>query len=259
MKNTKPQHPLPMLLRRVLRKTLRDSVYRRYVGRHEDGSLALWKRFAEKIPTGTTILDVGAFHGEYSLAAKEVNDNATVVAFEPNPSSCFVLRQSCESKGVDISPLAVSEANGVVQFLCASEESRIIAHVQVAAEVPAGSVSVTAVSLDSWTSENGVRPSLMKIDVEGAEGGILRGGQRILRECQPVILCEVLSDAAASEVMSALPKSYKFWYVDENSGVAKLEPHITRHCWRNKNWLLLPEHVTPPLARPFAHEQPGPH
>jgi FkbM family methyltransferase len=219
-------------------------LYRHYVGRHEEGSIALWRRFALNLLPGTTILDIGAFHGEYSLAAKDVNPKARVFAFEPNPANIRVLRQSCDPNGVEVFPLAVAEANGVVRFLCDSAKSRVTTEAEI---IPSQweVCPVPAVSLDSWASDNAVFPSLVKIDVEGAEGGILRGSKRVLLDCQPIILCEILSDSAGADVMAALPSCYTFWDIDENKGVAKRQPRITRRRWRNKNWLLLPGEMPP--------------
>jgi FkbM family methyltransferase len=244
MTEKKPRDPYPLLLRRLLRRTLPHPVYRRYLGRHEDGSIALWRRFALSLPPGTAILDIGAFHGEYSLAAKEVNPTARVIAFEPNPESLQVLHKSCDPIGVEISPFAVAEASGVVRFLCKSEQSRITTGAEITSSQEE-MVPVQVVSLDSWTSDNGLLPSLIKMDTEGGEAGILRGSRRVLIDCQPIILCEVLSDSAGTDVMAALPSCYRFWYVDENTGVAEQRTRITRQYWRNKNWLLLPEGRVP--------------
>jgi len=85
------------------------------------------------------------------------------------------------------------------------------------------------------------RVDVIKIDVEGAEAGILRGAQRVLHEHHPIILCEVLTDAAGNEVMASLPKDYHFYHIDENGGT-KEKACITRRRWRDTNWLLVPKH-----------------
>ena len=40
--------------------------------------------------------------------------------------------------------------------------------------------------LEHWTA-----PSVVKIDVEGAEAAVLRGAARLLRDIRPRIMCEV--------------------------------------------------------------------
>ena len=40
------------------------------------------------------------------------------------------------------------------------------------------------------------RPSLIKIDVEGAEIEVLRGSSRLFEACRPIVLCEVIPDTS---------------------------------------------------------------
>ena len=230
----------PSLLLRILKRTLPHSFYRRHIGRHDDESVRLWKRFAANVLPDKVIIDIGAFHGTYSLAAREVNSTAAVYAFEPNPYAAEVLRMACEGKGIEIKQLAIAEHDGRVPFLCASATSRIVAF-----PVPQEqSIYVPAVSLDSWVIDNAVVPALVKIDTEGAEAGILRGAKRMLIEHQPIILCEVLTDLAGGKVMEALSSCYHFYHIDENRGIEE-RVHITRRRWRNLNWLLVPENRQP--------------
>jgi hypothetical protein len=77
----------------MLRKLLPLPIYRKYIGRQEDGSLHLWKHLASSIPSGTVILDIGAFNGDYVLAARSVNPGVAIYAFEPNPASASVSRK----------------------------------------------------------------------------------------------------------------------------------------------------------------------
>lgn len=220
--------PYPPLVRRVLKKTLPNAIYRRYVGRHEDYSMKLWRKLAAQVSGDDSILDVGAYHGEYALAAREVNASAIVVAFEPDPKNLAVLVESCCDKEISIQPVAVGATNGVVKFACNGQ---------------AGSVSLRGegVSVDCVTLERIVpRIALAKIDVEGYEDQVLLGGANKLAADRPAILCEVLSEEGSARVMAALPPNYRFFRIDENRGI-KESPVIYRDDWRYKNWLLVPQ------------------
>ena len=46
-------------------------------------------------------------------------------------------------------------------------------------------------SLDGYLEKTGLRPNLVKIDVEGAELAVLRGARRMLLESRPVVLVEI--------------------------------------------------------------------
>lgn len=219
----------PPLLQALLRRALPPRVYLRYIGRHEEGSLAIWRELATKVATNRAILDIGAYRGVYALAARAVNPRVAIYAFEPNPLSQVTLRCALEGKGITLERVAVAEQPGIVSFICEGETSRIAAN---------GDARVAAVGLDDWVADKACRPALLKIDTEGAEAGILRGAQETIREWQPTILCEVLSDEAGTRVKAALP-SYRYFRIDEDHG-AEERGEITREDWRHKNWLFVP-------------------
>jgi FkbM family methyltransferase len=61
------------------------------------------------------------------------------------------------------------------------------------------SISVPAVSLDRYVQKTGVRPNLIKIDVEGTELAVLRGARQTLMEFRPVVLVEIHDQGAKHE------------------------------------------------------------
>ncbi len=230
--------PYPYALRVILKKILPYEIYRRYVGRHEDGSLDLWQQLAQKVPPKEAILDIGAYKGIYALKARKVNQEAPVFAFEPNPFVIQELKSSCLSKRIEVINTAVGEQNGTAKFICANAGSRIIKSAIIQSEKI---ITVPIVSLDRWCENHSIIPSLIKIDTEGAEASILRGSKKMLNNNSPIILCEVLSDSAGIEVMRALPPNYAFYAIDENTKSLRKKTRISRLNWRNKNWLLIPK------------------
>src|SRR4029453_14763577 len=81
----------PYPLRRLIHKSLPNELGRRYLTRHEDESMRLWGELCPRVPAGTTILDIGAYHGDFALLARSKNPRASVAAFEPSPASFKVL------------------------------------------------------------------------------------------------------------------------------------------------------------------------
>jgi FkbM family methyltransferase len=241
----KPKPLFPPLVKRVARRLLPDSIYRRYFGRHEDSSLYLWQQLAVGLASSEAVLDIGAFEGEYSLAAREVNPVVPVYAFEPNPLTVKYLRTKCDSLDIEVVESAIAENNGTVTFALMNARSQMTDKTEDSSEQQ--TVEVRAVTLDTWCIQSAVAPALIKIDTEGAESGILRGGARIVAEYRPVILCEVLSDEAGKDVMEALPPSYRYYHIDENSGRVDQRTTITRKVWRNHNWLLIPPAKMPEM------------
>lgn len=57
-------------------------------------------------------------------------------------------------------------------------------------------VDLTVTTLDRFCADHGVAPRLMKIDVDGYEGKILRGAENLLRTTKPTILLELHRDEA---------------------------------------------------------------
>jgi hypothetical protein len=55
--------------------------------------------------------------------------------------------------------------------------------------------TVVALSID-WLAEKLPLPDLIKIDVEGAELEVIRGGLELLKSKKPVVLCEVGADSS---------------------------------------------------------------
>lgn len=54
-----------------------------------------------------------------------------------------------------------------------------------------GKISIQTVTLDAFCRDMGVRPNLVKIDVEGAELLVLHGARNLLRESHPAIILAV--------------------------------------------------------------------
>ena len=62
-----------------------------------------------------------------------------------------------------------------------------------------------AISLDDFVFQEGYPPAnLIKIDVEGGEGKVIIGAQRLLKKFKPVIICELHSPESAIQVYKEL-------------------------------------------------------
>jgi FkbM family methyltransferase len=233
----KPKEPWPRFLRAALKRILPEEIYKTYIGRHERESLRWWIRLAAGVDPTKAILDIGAYHGQFARAARDVNANAPIFAFEPNPEAILECRQNCEGANILVEQLALSDSDTLVCFQKNKQSSHIVAHGSKL--VDNEMIQIPARCLDHWIEEKGVIPDLINIDTEGAEASILRGGKRSIGEYEPVILCEILSDDAGQAVMDILPSGYLYYFIDENKGI-ELRNTITRKTWRNYNWLLVP-------------------
>lgn len=149
------------------------------------------------IGPGMRVVDVGAHIGLYSLlAAKIVGSNGSVIAVEPEPGNFDLLSLNVRTNGLtNVRPLDVALADRVgTAALCFGEHTGAYSLVGGGA-----SVTVPVTTLDVVAEEHlSGRIDLLKIDVEGAEMAVLRGGEKTIHS-SPKMKCIVASYHYPSE------------------------------------------------------------
>ena len=138
---------------------------------------------------GSVIFDVGANFGYYALMlAAGLRSECEVHAFEPTDATFERLSQHIalnRMECVHAHRLALSDAPGTATMQGRNGNSG-------AAFVEPGAGEVQVTTLDAFVGERGIRRlDFMKIDVEGFEEKVLRGGEWVLRELRPAILLEI--------------------------------------------------------------------
>lgn len=141
--------------------------------------------FVARLQRGMTVWDIGANVGLYTLpAARTVGARARVVAFEPMPRNLACLRRHLALNGlahVAVCAAAVLDEAGTVRMAAGDSPSEC--HVD-----GTGPWEVPAVTLDQWMIETDASPpDVVKIDVEGSEDAVLRGGARGFAKYRPLI------------------------------------------------------------------------
>lgn len=163
-----------------------------HFGQYERPEFELWRRL---LPRGAVIADIGANIGWYSAHLAALDPTATVVAFEPVPSSFAWLRKTVARNNlanVRTEQLAVSDRPGTIEiYVDPTITGAASTHPSVYLDT-SSAVRVAAVTLDAYAAEHSLRFDAMKIDVEGAELAVLRGSQRVLTEQRPTVFCEML-------------------------------------------------------------------
>ena len=149
---------------------------------------------------GEVFFDVGANVGFYSLlASRIVQSSGRVVAFEPLPRNlAFLYRhlQLNHATNATISPVACADRLGTELFFPGENNAlgRLAEDTAEDKQTPRNALLVATVSLDDAVDRLGLRPNVVKIDVEGAELRVLKGATRTLREARPSLLLSVHSD-----------------------------------------------------------------
>ncbi len=140
---------------------------------------------------GGVVYDLGANAGFYAMiAARQVGPEGAVYAFEPTPALAERIRENAALNGfenVHVIEAAVSDADGVVRFGVAGPLS-VKNSLQSAASGP--SIEVRTLRLDTFCKTH-PHPSLLLMDIEGAELAALQGARQMLASSRPVVMVEV--------------------------------------------------------------------
>jgi FkbM family methyltransferase len=151
---------------------------------------------ADRVRPGDAVLDVGANYGVYSLVlAARIAPSGRVIAFEPGREAFVQLRRNLDrNRGLSVDAIALGLSDTV--------ESRSLYHIGGA---PTYSLSgfggeitevVNVTTLDAWWPAAGLdHLDVMKVDVEGHEPHVFRGGLATLGATRPLILFEVSAEA----------------------------------------------------------------
>ena len=136
----------------------------------------------------STFLDVGAHIGSVSAAVLKHDSSVRVEAVEAMPDKVANLRR--KFPGIKVHGCAVGDTEGEVTFFVNTKQSGYssLGKRVGASDDDIKQISVSMKTLDSLVDAADV--DVIKIDVEGAELGALRGGARILSRCRPTIMFE---------------------------------------------------------------------
>ena len=157
----------------------------------------------EQLKPGHVFFDLGAHHGWVSMwALPLVGEEGLVVSFEPSLANLSILdwhRTRNNFSRWTIVSKAVSDKDSEEEefYLVDSGDSPMNSLTTGGPGTPLMSgrhirkVSMQTITLDTFCSESGRIPNLVKIDVEGAELLVLRGASKILDEARPVIILAI--------------------------------------------------------------------
>ena len=173
---------------------------------------------------GGVFWDVGAHIGFMTLlAARAVGDTGKVVSFEPMPATRERLQASVSAEGltnVTIKPLAISH-NGGTRTLHAADASLMWS--LDPDRGGQGGIPVTCSTLDTVLASCPV-PDMIKIDAEGVEVDVLRGGQKLIEQHRPTLLVEFSTAAMLNEGRELLGDSYRWTHLGANHWLLSPSP-----------------------------------
>ena len=155
-----------------------------------------------------TIVDVGAFCGNHTLYFSSCCHAALVVSFEPVARNFAVLadtirannlknvRAECLALGADaaVATMTVRQAHNLSTAALSRGQSD-------------GDV-VRVEPLDRVLGQVAGPVALLKIDVEGGEAEVIRGGLETIRQHRPILCLELATSPLMAAALDALPLLY---------------------------------------------------
>jgi FkbM family methyltransferase len=179
---------------------------------------------------GDVFYDVGANVGFFTLiAARLVGPRGQVYAFEPVGESAAAVRANAALNGfsnVTVIESAVGASAGrdrlvVVEDLSWSRLERLRGQPGATA-----TVEVEVVAVDQLVEGGELRPpTLVKIDVEGAELSVIEGMRRTLERHRPAVVCE-LHDTGAAVAAAFASLGYEVSNLDGKEAITEAKGNI---------------------------------
>ncbi len=173
-------------------------------------AFGLWEPYVHRalpLSPADVFIDVGAHIGYHSrFAAERVGEEGVVIAIEADARNIPLLERNLAGfPQVTIVPMACAEHEGTSWVRPASNPL----FTEIGESVP-GSQAVKTITLDAVAGMvppralRGERNWFVKIDVEGSELGVVRGGRALVDRFQPLIVVESYAEHAA-ELHRILP------------------------------------------------------
>lgn len=246
---------LPMLEKSKGFQTIEDDPFwfrlELLTDRHESETRAQINRI---VKPGMIVLDIGAHVGYYTrLMSQLVGENGKVIAFEPHPRTFEVLHKNTANlKNVTLVQSAVAEEEGTAElydYLMMSASGSLhydekLLDIQKANvgdsdvapriqnEFPVEKFTVRTVPIDALLSEMNIEAiDFVKMDIEGAEMGALRGMKNLIANSPNINLImefnpsalkafDVVPESAVAEVLGL--GFSKVFVVNEDSSLVEI-------------------------------------
>jgi FkbM family methyltransferase len=170
-----------------------------HVGSIAGGNLesAVQEAMIRHLPRGGVFFDIGANLGFFSLLAAHIAGLADgrVYAFEAAPDNAAAIRANAALnaiENVDVLAVAVADRSGTGRLQVVDDQSWSKLAEYGEHPLTEKVIDVELVAIDALVAAGRVPPpTVVKIDVEGAELAVLEGMRETIERHRPAIICEL--------------------------------------------------------------------
>lgn len=181
------------------------------------------KCFRSILKPGMTFFDVGGNIGLFSLVAKAKHSDINVYAFEPADEVYVDFQENVKLnnfKNVNIYQKGISDKTGEITFNICEDMAYNSIHSNPMVDI-VKTITIETFSIDDFCTQNNINKiDVMKIDTEGAESFVLKGGEKMFsQENAPMLFMEynryILNEEQLKEIIYLLEKYgysiYEIW------------------------------------------------
>ncbi len=161
----------------------------------EDTTLKIWSEWSKK---EGIFVDVGAHTGLFTITSLKCNKKNNVLSIEPLPINFFRIitnlrLNNYKQDRVTLFNYAVTNENKIVKFKTNTEWS----YLSKGGKIDNNGSKVQAISLDSIKFNNkNLQINAIKIDTEGEDLNVLKGGIKLIKKNLPKIIIETRRENA---------------------------------------------------------------
>ena len=201
---------------------------KRAINKNYEKELKIIERYTDKTKDA---LDVGVYRGVYSLKLSE--NFKTVHSFEPNPLLFKYLEKNLKKiiKNLTLYNIALSDNNGDTELkLPLRKKSFFSGNIEELYQLGAATIhqdnkiksyktiTIKTKKLDDIEITNDI--GFIKIDVEGHEKNVLKGGEKIIKKNKPPLLVEIEKRHSGKDVIETIEfinsYGYNAYYLKNN-------------------------------------------
>lgn len=183
---------VPGLTKRYIRKKIVDTAFTSQYPFEPE-----MKLICGIVPPQKPFFDVGANQGHYSILVEDLVGSQNVYCFEPIPKLSNRLRRILPA--AHILPVALSDHENTQVLTIPSIGNKVFEtratlekSVQENAATTVTEIQVNTTTIDRFMAQNQLQAlGFVKIDVEGHEQAVLKGGITTLLQFQPLLLVEI--------------------------------------------------------------------